>query len=50
MDRNDIALNEAIVSAEIEGFSFSKEEVEVARKIIDGSMTLEEYFIKILAE
>lgn len=49
MDK-DIALREAIVSAEIESFSFSEEEVEVARKIIDGDMTLEEYFVKFLAD
>lgn len=49
MDK-DIALREAIVSAEIEGFSFSEEEVEIARKIIDGDMTLEEYFVKFLAD
>lgn len=49
MDK-DIALREAIVSAEMEGFSFSEEEVEIARKIIDGDMSLEEYFVKILAD
>lgn len=49
MDK-DLALKEAIVSAEIEGFSFSEEEVEIARKIIDGDMSLEEYFVKILAD
>lgn len=49
MDK-DIALREAIISAEIEGFSFSEEEVEIARKIIDGDMSLEEYFVKILAD
>lgn len=49
MDK-DIALREAIVSAEIEGYSFSEEEVEIARKIIDGDMSLEEYFVKILAD
>lgn len=50
MDRKGIALNEAIVSAEIEGFSFSEEEIEIARKIIDGEMSLEEYFVKVLAD
>ena len=49
MDK-DIALKEAIVSAEIEGFSFSEEEVEIARMIIDGDMSLEDYFVKILAD
>lgn len=50
MDRKSIALNEAIVLAEIEGVSFSAEEIEIARKIIDGEMSLDEYFVKVLAD
>lgn len=50
MDRKDIALQEAVVSAELEGLSFSEEEIEIAQKIIDGDMTLEEYFVKILTD
>lgn len=50
MNKKDIALKEAVVSAEIEGFSFSNEKIEIARKIIDGEMSLEEYFVKVLAD
>lgn len=50
MDGKSIALNEAVVSAEIEGVSISAEKIEIARKIINGEMSLEEYFVKVLSD
>lgn len=37
-------LMEAIASSRMEGLDFTKEEVEIAEKILSGSMTLNEYF------
>lgn len=42
------AITNQIASAEIEGFRFSKEEVENVRKILDGEITQEMFEKEIL--
>jgi hypothetical protein len=43
------AIKNQIASAEMEGFRFSKDEVEVVRKCIDGEISYQQFLEKVLA-
>lgn len=44
MDKNkETFLMEAVASSKMEGLSFTLEEIKIAEKILDGSMTLNDY-------
>lgn len=44
------AITNQIASAEMEGFRFSKEEVENVRKCLDGEITYQQFVDIVLAE
>lgn len=37
-------LMQAIASARMEGYDFTEEQIKIAEKILDGKMTLEDYY------
>lgn len=37
------ALNDAIASAEMEGFEFSKEDINICSLIVDGKLSIKEF-------
>lgn len=41
---------QAIASSQMEGLDFTEEEIEIAEKILDGEMTIEEYIEEITSD
>ena len=49
-DKTRYNLMQAIASSQMEGLDFTEEEIEIAERILDGEMTVEEYVEEIMSE